>query len=157
MDQYTRTVFASEPQYIGRTEDGGRVYVTATLHRESGAGKVTVDHEPAPAAFLSLSLVGEIYWPGDRKDNPSEVGQVETTAGRVVYPAAGWDHDTIAELVAYWRRWHLNDMIAACRHMPAIAPIGTPCEAGQDYTWGRAWLVEPLPESIANRIRGWFA
>lgn len=164
--------FTSTPQYIGRTADNGRVYVTAKITHQRGDGFHTVDHCPAPAEIHRLSLTGEVYFPGHRgpthhDPDPSMAGQIANILPMINRPAAGWDLDQIAELAAYWRRWHLNDMQAGCVHMEKFIPSRNIASAGDNwhirptcpitgYRWGNAWLVEDLPEAIANRIRGWF-
>ncbi len=78
----------------------------------------------------------------------------------------------VAEIVEVWRYWHLNAMVAGTRkqeHYLATyegertGDYTDDCEilrrAGllkdQWYTYGTAWLVEPLPDDVIEQVLSW--
>lgn len=126
----------------------------------------TVDGQPV-SAFVQLSIVADIFYPGDRARDPRMVGQCYGTI------AEHWgDNPLVAELVEIWKRWHLNGLRAGNRaqeeHLranpvDAVYPVShydAACsslkEAGlqpsDGYRYGTAWLVEPLPLEVIDRI-----
>lgn len=73
------------------------------------------------------------------------------------------DIPKVAELVAIWERWHLNDMNAGSpkqedflrgKHLcyeealKALGAVGLLQDDG--YTYGSAWLFEALPEDVVT-------
>jgi hypothetical protein len=61
-------------------------------------------------------------------------GQIEGHLGdgADIHPATGWDRAKIARFLDIWRRWHLNDMRAACEHQ---RDAWDPCEKVEVVTW----------------------
>jgi len=156
--------------YAGKTADGGRLYLEVELREEQGP-RQTVDHDTVEA-YTELAIMGEVYYPGDRRGNPSVCGQVIDCLRSVLNggdPAV--DPDSLAELLHYWERWHLNGFNGGCRHQEKDAHVARDrvypywiddwaamsdaqtarCPVG--YRYGSAWLVEPLPALVADRVR----
>lgn len=100
-----------------------------------------------------LSLTGTVIDHGERE--PVSVGQV-TDEVRSVHP----------RLADLWERWHLNDMIAGCKHQEQgyrdgiagrptyannYAGMSEPCpECG--YRYGSAWNTEDVPDAVLAEI-----
>ena len=88
--------------YVGRTEDRMRVYVTITLDETEGR--------------LSISGLG--YSKGQREAVSS--GQIRDMVGEVVdFTGSSFTPADRDSLLAIWERWHLNDMRAECEHQRA--------------------------------------
>lgn len=116
--------------------------------------QLTVEHEPI-VRYERLTIVGDVL-EGRRFVGG---GQVADELDRITRPAPGWGPDERARLQAIWRRWHLNDLRAACAHQtppPSLDdPWPDPCpETG--YRFGSAWLVEPLPGEVTAWLSGQF-
>jgi hypothetical protein len=111
-----------------------------------------------PEGTLTLSVCGETK---DRKGNgvwqEASGGQCLDELLKVTDFAAGWSSDRARRLHALWTRWHLNDMRAGCAHM---AVTGNGYDANRHlvcpvtgYRFGRAWLVEPMPDAVLAEAR----
>lgn len=148
-------------QRLGTTDDGGYVVVEAEVKVQSGTWG-TVTHGAQITDPLELSISGMYFEKGARRDNPSSVGQISQYLDDITTPAPGWTLAEIRELRQIWDRWHLNAMNARCVHMPPFEDLlrdeegrasttANVCpETG--YRYGTAWLVEPLPESVIERV-----
>lgn len=143
-------------QRLGTTATGGYVVVDVTLGATEGTHQ-TVAHESITAP-VRLSITGEAYEKHERRGDPSRAGQCADALDEITEPAPGWTLDEIRELRALWDRWHLNDLRAACAHMPADARERwdrrerVECSEGSGYLFGTAWLVEPLPDEVVTRV-----
>lgn len=148
-------------QRLGTTDEkhnGRRGYVVVTVEIRTQSGPhQTTDHAETVDP-VELSIQGEHYAPYDRRNDPSSCGQIRGSLAEITEPAPGWTLAEIAELATIWDRWHLNTMRAACAHMPDDAHASwdrgerVECTAGSGYTYGRAWLTEPLPDDVAERV-----
>lgn len=151
--------------FIGRTADGTRVIVEARLSWQDPARDwQTVDHRTVTDP-VGLSVSGEAIEKHQRE--ASSAGQITDMAADVTAPAPGWSLEEIAELVAIWRRWHLNTLRAACSHMDIATLVREPDSYGgtriatgaantcpvSGYTYGAAWLTEELPAEVIERMR----
>lgn len=157
-----------------------RAEVTVTLEirpaQAIGRG-LTVEHEPIPPDALAVSLVGA-----------RRRGRVDDGGGQIVddlrdperQPLDGLEVADLDRIADLWDRWHLNEMRAACAHMPRtlddlarIAPAGLPqrygkpdvvgwaiehvrCAADTGYRYGTAWLYEPVPGETLDELRAYF-
>ena len=65
-----------------------------------------------------LSICGNVYYSNGR--GPHSCGQNIEDVESVDRFANGWSRELVAELVAIWRRWHLNGMQAGCQHQRAL-------------------------------------
>jgi len=143
--------------YIGRTAEGSRVFAHIDLRPLQAGTWQTVEHTPAPADAVEFAASGFII--ARHRRNADSAGQVLDALADVTAPAQGWTAADVASLLAIWRRWHLNSMKAGCAHMPADARERwdrrerVECAAGSGYTFGAAWLVEPLPADVAAEVR----
>ena len=143
------------------------VTVEITEQTTQAGAFMTINHEPAPPTYQRLSITGEVYQPGEQRGYPSESGQITERLTDIAKPAAGWDFGEIRELAQIWKRWHLNDLNAACAHMDTETLVREPdgfggeriaCGAANTcpesgYTYGHAWLVEPLPDDVIDDIK----
>jgi hypothetical protein len=134
--------------FIGRTEDGDRVWVEIEI-REVNRPSETTEHETVNG-YRELSITGAVAQKGYR--NAHSWGQVRAdAAGAMDNPAKGLTEDDIAELVTVWKRWHLNGMQAGCAH-PGRGMDTAPCpETG--YRYGHSWLVKALPADVETWVR----
>ena len=126
----------------------------------------TVDHQWV-TSVTQFTAMGMLY------SNP---GALEISGGQnldelldvCARPEAPFTERDVLSLHQIWRRWHLNDMNAACVHMVGdvlvyeedrYSPGGrriscslTVCpETG--YTYGKKWLIEPLPGDVEAEVR----
>jgi hypothetical protein len=138
---------------VGRiTIPGDRERVAVELRSEYRRGPFqTIDHREVPGVWR-IGVSG-LAWYGNERE-PSSAGQIVEHLDSIDAPADGWTGEDVADLVKFWRRWHLNDLHAGCAHQPdaTTQPGWTtsdkldntpPCpETG--YRWGTAWLVEEL-------------
>lgn len=147
---------------VGRTDDRDRVIVEVNLEPLSPGRHQTVTHAVVEGG-LRLSIMGEVYRKGAHRGNPDRAGQIRESLSLVTSPEPGWSLDEIAELDQIWERWHLNDIRAACAHQTVVwedSPSGRrpsleltePCPI-IGYRYGSAWLTDPLPTTILERVR----
>lgn len=149
---------------VGRFADGGRMVVTVDV-RAVEPGLPTVWHDVTGADALTVSFVGHAY--DYRRREPFSVGQNVRRLADVVTPAPGWTLPAIAELAELWERWHLSHMRAACAHMDVTALVREPDRYGGSqisstapenvcavtgYRYGSAWLAEPVPAAVLERV-----
>ena len=141
--------------YVGSTATGERISVDVRLTVRKGEGKHTTAHEPAPAEFYEFSASGESTLYGRYQSG----GQMLDDLLTITKPARGLTPEDIRDLHTLWQDWHLNDLTAACDHMPADA-YKRYSEAGEKvacpdtgYTYGHAWLVRVIPDDTAADMR----
>ena len=143
---------------------GYRMRVDFGLRHHTGREWTTIEHEVI-TDYWEFSASGGLWRNGS-----------EDTFGQMLHyltkldpdrRAPGWNKVTdVRSLRTIWERWHLNGMNAACAHMTddvlvyepdgyggqRISCSGTVCpETG--YTYGKAWLVEPLPDEVITEVR----
>ena len=143
---------------------GYRMRVDFGLRHHTGREWTTIEHEVI-TDYWEFSASGGLWRNGS-----------EDTFGQMLHYltkldpdrlAPGWNKVTdVRSLRTIWERWHLNGMNAACAHMTddvlvyepdgyggqRISCSGTVCpETG--YTYGKAWLVEPLPDEVITEVR----
>ena len=142
----TRTYTAKG--FLGRTEDGDRVWIEIEI-RESDRLAQTTEHETVES-YRELAITGAVAGKGRR--NADQWGQVRATAaGAMAKPAKGLTEDDVAQLVTVWKRWHLNGMQAGCAHQGRGMDTDPCPETG--YRYGHAWLVEELPADVEKWVR----
>ncbi|HQW88361.1 MAG TPA: hypothetical protein PK478_00835 [Nitrospira sp.] len=147
---------------LGNT--GYRMEVDFGLRHHTGREWTTIEHETI-TDYWEFSASGGVWRNGS-----------EDTFGQILHRLSDLDPDRLApswnkttdvrSLRTIWERWHLNGMKAACAHMTGdvlvyepdgyggqrISCSGTVCpETG--YTYGKAWLVEPLPDEVVTEVR----
>jgi len=143
---------------VGGTATGDRVYVSATVTvTEPRDGIRTVEHDTHTGPVVRLSMVGLIVSKGCR--NAHAAGQVLDVLDHVTVAEAPFTIGDVRSLVSVWRAWHLNDMRAACAHLPrtvdASGPTNTwPVCGASGYRYGHAWLYEPIPADGSGRLPG---
>lgn len=159
---------------VGETAEGNRVTVEIAL-RPLTHDRMTVTHELARAidGLTELSITGNVYeryrndirrW----RTEPYRGGQCVEALLEVVTPAKPWTLEEIRDLHDTWRRWHLNGMRAGCVHQTKIVyedsrygrrvdlartTAANDCPAG--YRYGHAWLYEPLPDEVIEKVQRW--
>ena len=141
-----------------------RMEVDFGLRHHTGREWTTIEHETI-TDYWEFSASGGLWRSGS-----------EDTFGQILHHLSDLDPDRLApgwtkvtdvrSLRTIWERWHLNGMKAACSHMTGdvlvyepdgyggqrISCSGTVCpETG--YTYGKAWLVEPLPDEAITEVR----
>lgn len=116
-----------------------------------------------------LSIVGV---EGPMKNGNARGGCGQVGVSRDLVPAVGWTPDMVDALRSAWDRWHLNDMNAgtpeqmeylrshggpmeygaACDTLKAagILTVPDPRDPSRSYTYGSAWLSEPVPEDVLS-------
>lgn len=132
---------------MGRKEDGSRIFVDVNLNVNDRLEQ-TVTHDHVSKSFV-FSASGEHYPFGDYE--PDCVGQMLDELLLIEEPAKGLTLDDAKELHRLWKRWHLNDMNAACEHHPEGAEIGAVCPVS-GYGKGTAWLTEVISEEDLNKM-----
>jgi len=148
--------FKIESRLVGYLEGGDRVYVDVTYVNEDWEA-TTVEHEKV-SRIGKLSITGEVYDEGKYRE-PHSAGQIHSELLSIVRPPKGRTLQDIQELYGLWQRWHLNDLRAACAHMPENAhklwldKQDVICEEGTGYKYGTSWLYEAVPDSVLKRIR----
>jgi hypothetical protein len=71
--------------------------------------------------------------------------------------AEGWNAEKWLDLLDIWKRWHLNDMQAACKHQRKLGwtystHSGKKCpECG--YKIGTEWRSEKVPASVIKKLK----
>ncbi len=71
--------------------------------------------------------------------------------------AEGWDKEKWLDLLDIWKRWHLNDMQAACKHQRKLGWTYS-THKGQrcpecNYEIGTEWRSERVPASVLKKLK----
>jgi hypothetical protein len=118
-----------------------------------------------------LSITG-VEGPNRNGNAVGGCGQVGIS--RNIVPAKGWTPSMVRALRSAWDRWHLNDMNAgtpaqmehlrthggpmeygvACDTLKAagLLTVPDPRDPSKPYTYGQAWLTEPVPEDVLSML-----
>ena len=131
------------------------------------SGGLTIDLTPAPEVIQELSICANIR----RGTREAESGQCRDSVRAMVPYLTKDKGDALRDLCAVWERWHLNGMIGASRAQRealkeaakkapevwnfdnAVAHLTSlGLHPDQGYSYGQAWLVEPLPDAVAKRV-----
>lgn len=100
--------------FVGRTPEGDRVYVTLSVERFDRTVQ-TVNHESVTSG-VRLSASGFVIPKGRRMADRG--GQCLDVLKDVLDAReSGWTRHDVVSARHIWRKWHLNDMRAACAHM----------------------------------------
>lgn len=146
---------------VGKDKEGRGVFLTVELTRRgpefTTTGQLiereTVTHQKV-AEWLELSISGVVQG--------GEGGQIQEAIDQMNYAIlSGKQIGEISEIRQIWDRWHLNGMKAGCVHQMA-GDYDRPEISGQvcpvtGYKYGRAWLVDPLPPEVAEKVKSWGA
>ena len=118
-----------------------------------------------------LSIVGVIG--PTRNGNAQVCGQCYDQFKNVEVFDVGWNQSMLDEYISKWKRWHLNNMIPGSpRQMEWIREQGVDLtyseilekmpesilhdseyyHNGKPYSYGSAWLREPVPDDVID----WF-
>ena len=150
-----------------------RVYLTLELRKHARADhKRTVDLEKCPLEYHELSICGSVKCTGSWEGG----GQCQDTirelirdAKRIEYEGEA-THSTLLEILDVWDRWHLNDMHAGTREQELaikewqaagnkydfteaqVMLVRKNLHPHRGYSYGSAWLLEPLPPETEVRI-----
>ena len=135
-----------------------------------------LNRSPRTGAMLPVKVTitytdGRLSITGDDEANGSS-GQIWGRRGQSAHVdecAPGWTPEKIAQLDAVWRDWHLNDVragspaqrahVAALGNVPykvardslkvaGLSPDPSYIHNGKPYTYGSAWLSEPVPADV---------
>ncbi len=143
--------------------------------KEAVSPQRTIDWDPI-VVYRELSISAEICrrsTPGARWRD-SCFGQCRGEVREHADRLEGHQRDALLELLHIWERWHLNGLNAGMRPQrdalqseargnPGVLEYSAACkylssldllEYGRSkYTYGSAWLVEPLPEDVEQTVR----
>lgn len=147
-------------KFVGRTEDGSRIYVDAELRTVALDREFqTTDHRTVTGQ-QRFSMTGLAI--GYRCREAYAAGQMLEDLLQIVKPAKGITLDDIKFLHDAWKANHLNDMNALCDHQTVqweysrgyksmdLEAIG-PCPVS-GYRPGSAWLYKSVNESDMERV-----
>lgn len=188
MSEIERTI------YLGKTEHGEYVWAELRLGHKPGE-TTTIYHEQVDGVDrISTSfVVADRSFRGDpyrfanepelmssrRFDNcVSSMGQTPPEERVIAERSNSVTVESLAFIEEAAVRWHLNDVRAACAHMPDFDDIVVPddyvggrhdyseqsrkqgwaiknvvCSEGTDYRWGTSWLTEVPPADVVERFR----
>jgi hypothetical protein len=136
---------------------------------------IDVDGNAVPPGMRRLSMTASVLSRHGGKGR----WQARSTGQSVDLLREAWsDHPVVAEMCDIWERWHLNDMKAGSRaqseavqalrlgggdvgydaSVEHLKNLGLETDASvqvgaKPYRYGTAWLVEPLPASVEDRLR----
>jgi hypothetical protein len=175
----TTTTQRTQKIRAGTFREDGRRYAVILEYREQPAQALrnpdgrTIAHEPVPADALEVAITGEVW-------RATEVGNVDRrfsdgqAFGQILEDLRKVPGVRAARITELWDRWHLNGMRAACEHqteraadiyrrMPNYSDNDArwselrslPCPQG--YSYGSAWLYEPIPTDVLDELRRLFA
>lgn len=101
---------------------------------------------------VTLSICG-VEGPKKNGDCLGSCGQIVSCAWDIQEYAPGWSWLLEQQFREVWRKWHLNDMRAGCRHQTDMGwgseKIAVACpHCG--YKWGYAWKYEPIPTEVLS-------
>lgn len=142
---------------IGRTEDGDRIFVDASLRSEDREYEST-DHRTVKGQRFSMT--GLIF--GYRCREAHSAGQILDDLLLITKPVKGITLEDIKFLHATWKANHLNDMNALCDHQTAVyessrgyksldlKAIGACPVSG--YRPGSAWLYKAVDDAAMERV-----
>lgn len=152
---------------LGKTADGDVMTVEIALRPLTERPRQTVDHKwVTHEGGKELSICGTLYRKGVKTDAAIlSAGQNLDDVLTLTQWQNPWTPDELVELHDIWKRWHLNDMRAGCEHQTKIVyessrygrrvNINGTTEANEcpvGYKYGSAWLYEPLPDDVIERI-----
>lgn len=149
--------FNLDRKFVGRTEDGSRLYVDAEL-RDTDREVQTTDHRTAKGQRFAMT--GDAI--GYRCREPYSCGQNLYMLLEVTKPAKGVTLEDLKFLHDTWKANHLNDMQALCDHQTAIYEDTTygrrldldaigPCPVS-GYKPGSAWLYRAPDDAAMERV-----
>lgn len=155
-----KIVWNKKDVHIANTVNGERLYVEVELRERTDKG-------------LTLSICGHTVNPKIRcGDNWVSAGQIidELDTGNIKTHLM--PRPSVEKLQAIWKRWHLNDLNAGCEHQREIIRKEHLEGAGYErlmkmadfqqcpdcgYSYGSAWLFEPIPEDVITELKSLFA
>lgn len=142
-----------------------RVDIDMRLTTYSEGPYTTVDHEEVDS-YVEFAASGAVV----ERGMMSRGGQMLDELLKVQRVSSPWKQHDLLSLFHVWEKFHLNGMTAACSHMTRdtlvyedngfggrrISCSGNVCpETG--YTYGKAWLVKPIPDVYMREIERLFA
>lgn len=145
-------------KFVGRTANGDRIYVDATLSAYTGK-VVTTDHRTLDRG-QRFTMTGLGIAKHCREAHSA--GQMLDDLLEVVKPAKGITLEDVKSLHDAWKANHLNDMVALCGHQTAVyeysrgyksldlETIGACPVSG--YKPGSAWLYREPVEADMQRV-----
>jgi hypothetical protein len=138
-------------QFIGRTDDGDRVYIEIRLTEIDGPVRFT--NLTTGTLRHDLAISGDVIGKGRRTVHAC--GQIVSDVRRVVEPAKGWTAADVRSLLAIWGEWHLNGMNAESDEQRAagITYASNPDHVDSNgYKIGSAWLARQIPEDVLEEV-----
>lgn len=148
-------------KFLGWEADGTKVYIELAIEEKQKKAR-TVNHGNIEKyKVLSISGYGI-----DTRYKMIYAGQVYDELKHIKKYAKEVDRQTVKRIVEIWKRWHLNDLHPNCEHQKAFnCNIKTYTararretkKCPKNYEYGTNWLVEKLPEDIAQEAELLFA
>ena len=165
-----RTIAAVRDAFVGRTEDGARVFVSIEVqHVTAETPRETTGHELV-TEWDEVSITQAEIEKGRRSQDSGGAGIGRAAQARTVKGTSWTDADraSLAELAG----WHLSSMNAGCDHVAAVYEVGRygrqpsltltpactePVERDGEtvpngYRYGHAWLIRPLPAGVRDEL-----
>ena len=150
---------------VGMTRESDKVIVDIDLRLEQ-MNRLTIYHRQITSAMV-LSITGQIG--SERNGSWGQIADEILPHKMNPYLMVMGLND-LADLVEIWKRWHLNDLRAGCIHQSNSAHLDGNGNwlRGQEwsamieeqralcplnYSYGSAWLVEELPDSVIARVK----
>ena len=139
---------------IGRTKEGEKFFLSVHF-RENYRKATNTEHEEINY-YDSIGFSGVLttkYGSIVAERGLISLGQNEQYLLEITEPAKGFTLKNIKEIHSLWTQYHLNDMKSHCSHQDKSVrwDLVERCEVG-NYKAGSAWLVEPLPKQVQERI-----
>jgi hypothetical protein len=139
---------------IGRNKEGEKFFLSVHF-RENHRKATNTEHQEIDY-YESVGFSGVLttkYGSISTERGWISAGQNYEYLLEITEPAKGFTIKSIKEIYSMWREYHLNDMKSHCAHQDESVKwdIVERCEVG-NYKAGSAWLVEPLPKQVQERI-----
>lgn len=168
-----KIIFSRESVEIGKDKDGYKLLIDIEI-KEPQEEIITIDHKIIKKPHYSFPMVAGVHtlsisggaWNGRKKDF-EYYGQIydELIPSNIKSYTNGWNSRKVMDLVAIWKRWHLNDLQAGCIHQTDFSVNTEDWQKRADeetlncpdgYKYGSAWLIEPLPADVEKKIMALF-
>lgn len=138
-------------EYSGYANDSAQLTVNVRTYTREGTYESVTHRMVTDPVGISISA-GVRYRTGT---DYTTCGQIRDALDHVVSYKGLWNARQVKRLGQVWDRWHLSDMRAGCKGTGQHAEIGTPCPT-TPYTYGRKWLVEPVPAEVIAELKEMF-
>jgi len=156
----TKTLF-NKKLYTGISNKSKKMYVELTINQESETREKQTTTLETITAYKSLSITGTN---GQNREETADINN---------YKELFVSQEDLQTIINIWEKWHLNDLKAGTEKQQAFIKeweqnnkyeYSAVCEAlkkaelyeDNNYKYGHAWLVNPLPEEVITEITSIF-